>query len=308
MTSCTHDVRAAGWHRGGASHLFLPWLFHPPKPTKANRTGMHRVRFRLNIPIFIYIPNLPKSVPGEGCKKISVSENAKRQGSRWDISWDCDDQNRNIRLRSWATQELYLLPYFWCMLYCVVLWVHLSMSTWVCLSIADLVDLEAFVARESTPSSGGTSEPRERESLLNRGAALQCEAVLPGLLESLGGTIKNPFVFTYRTSNYIYIHVYVTYDSDVLQIRFRHFKVPVLLNFLQCHRTFGKGLSTLHDLRGEALSALTGSSSSPLPGSILVPDLEGRCIWKKSIAFHWKLSTALSFFKGSALRSPTATG
>lgn len=82
MTSCTHDVRAAGWHRGGASHLFLPWLFHPPKPTKANRTGMHRVRFRLNIPIFIYIPNLPKSVPGEGCKKISVSENAKRQGSR----------------------------------------------------------------------------------------------------------------------------------------------------------------------------------------------------------------------------------
>ena len=143
--------------------------------------------------------------------------------------------------------------------------------------LADLVDLEAFVARESTPSSGGTSERRERESLLNRGAALdQCEAVLPGLLESLVGPLKIPFVFTYRTSNYIYnIHIYVTYDSDVLQIRFRYFKVPVLLNFLQCHRTFGKGLSTLHDLRGEALSALTGSSSSPLPGSILVPDLEG---------------------------------
>ena len=71
--------------------------------------------------------------------------------------------------------------------------------------LADLVDLEAFVARESTPSSGGTSERRERESLLNRGAALvQCEAVLPGLLESLVGPLKFPFVFTYRTSNYIY--------------------------------------------------------------------------------------------------------
>lgn len=65
----------------------------------------------------------------------------------------------------------------------------------MCLSIADLVDLEAFVARESTPSSGGTSEPRERESLLNRGAALQCEAVLPGLLESLGGTMKISLCF-----------------------------------------------------------------------------------------------------------------
>lgn len=62
--------------------------------------------------------------------------------------------------------------------------------------LADLVDLEAFVARESTPSSGGTSERRERESLLNRGAALvQCEAVLPGLRESLGGTIKNSLCF-----------------------------------------------------------------------------------------------------------------
>ena len=66
MTSCTHDVRSAGWHRGGASHLFLPWLFHPPKPMKANRTGMHRVRFRLNIPIFLI------------CQRAFLVKDAKR--------------------------------------------------------------------------------------------------------------------------------------------------------------------------------------------------------------------------------------
>ena len=47
--------------------------------------------------------------------------------------------------------------------------------------------------------------------------------------------------------------------------------VQCFLSFLRVY-----GLSTLHHLRDEALWALTGSSSSPLPGSILVPDSE----WK----------------------------